>query len=108
MVLDPDLYGARVRGRQIVWERTRTAEQNVFHKQNAAAGPSHIPLPPSSNPQTLSQIIESLFPWSRLQKPNVTESMRMLEEDDLRRQNLGFELDDYGMDLSQYLDVFVD
>jgi hypothetical protein len=42
------------------------------------------------------------FPWSRLQRPKVTESMKMLE-DTTRRANLGFELDTYGMDLTQYV-----
>jgi ATP-dependent exoDNAse (exonuclease V) alpha subunit len=43
------------------------------------------------------------FPWSRLQRPNVTEPMKMLEEDTSRRAQLGFKLDTYGMDLSQYV-----
>ncbi|KAJ6561370.1 hypothetical protein DFH09DRAFT_920980 [Mycena vulgaris] len=43
------------------------------------------------------------FGLSRLQRPNVTESMKMLEEDTQRRNQLGFTLDTYGMDLSQYV-----
>ena len=42
------------------------------------------------------------FGWARLQKP-VTESMRMLEQDTARRAGLGFLLDTYGMDLSEYV-----
>jgi hypothetical protein len=42
------------------------------------------------------------FGWARLQKP-VTESMKMLEADTARRATLGFRLDTYGMDLSEYV-----
>jgi hypothetical protein len=42
------------------------------------------------------------FGWARLQKP-VTESMRMLEQDTARQAGLGFLLDTYGMDLSEYV-----
>jgi hypothetical protein len=42
------------------------------------------------------------FPWSRLQRAEETESMKMLREDNLRRANLGFTLDTYGMDLTEY------
>lgn len=46
------------------------------------------------------------FPWTRLQRSSVTETMKMLHEDNIRRNNLGFTLDTYGMDLSQYIDEF--
>ncbi|KAJ7933180.1 hypothetical protein B0H13DRAFT_1498629, partial [Mycena leptocephala] len=39
-----------------------------------------------SRVKTLDGIaFRTAFPWSRLQRPNVTESMRMLEQDDERR-----------------------
>jgi hypothetical protein len=44
----------------------------------------------------------SRFPHSRLQKPKETDSMVMLREDNERRINLGFQLNTYGMDLSEY------
>jgi len=46
------------------------------------------------------------LPW--LQKPKETEMMKMLQEDNQRRSHLVWELDDYGMDLSEYLDYFYD
>src|SRR5271170_2053902 len=42
------------------------------------------------------------FDQSHLQKPKETEMMRMLREDNVRRNELGFELETYGMDLSEY------
>jgi hypothetical protein len=57
MPLDPDMYTARKARRNRQRQKQRLAVENVFNNQNAIAGPSHIPLPPSSNPQTLSQIL---------------------------------------------------
>jgi ATP-dependent exoDNAse (exonuclease V) alpha subunit len=45
---------------------------------------------------------KSSFPLSRLQR-SVTETVKMLEADTVRRENLGFELETYGMDLSEYV-----
>lgn len=45
----------------------------------------------------------SSFPISRLLRKEETESMRMLNVDVLRRNNLGFQFDDYGMDLHEYV-----
>src|SRR3954465_8600445 len=42
------------------------------------------------------------FGWARLQKP-VTESMRMLEQNTAHWAGLGFPLDTYDMDLSEYV-----
>ena len=39
-------------------------------------------------------------------KARETDTMQMLKEDNERRSALGFELDTYGMDLSEY--VFLD
>jgi hypothetical protein len=43
------------------------------------------------------------FPWSCLQRGEETESMKMLKEDNIRRTNLGFTLETYGMDLTEFL-----
>lgn len=43
------------------------------------------------------------FPISRLQKPIESLSMRLLNEDNARRANLQLALDDYGMDLTEYV-----
>ena len=48
----------------------------------------------------------SRFDVSYLQKVRETDSMQMLKEDNERHSALGFELDTYGMDLSEY--VFLD
>lgn len=45
----------------------------------------------------------SHFPWSRIQRPEESDAMKMLREDDEHRSALGFSLDDYGMDLSEYV-----
>jgi ATP-dependent DNA helicase PIF1 len=46
------------------------------------------------------------FDQARLQRPKETAVMRMLQEDNIRRSQLDWELNDYGMDLSEYLDNF--
>jgi hypothetical protein len=57
-----------------------------------------------SRVKTLAGIaFRSSFAWSRLKRLTVTESMRMLDEDTQRRAQIGFTLDMYGMDLSQYV-----
>lgn len=43
------------------------------------------------------------FPHSRLIRTTVTDTMKMLEEDDSRRDALQFQLDDYGVDLSDFV-----
>jgi ATP-dependent exoDNAse (exonuclease V) alpha subunit len=43
------------------------------------------------------------FPHTRLQKPKETDSMKMLREDNERRLQLGFHLNTFGMDLSEYV-----
>ncbi|KAK7015399.1 hypothetical protein R3P38DRAFT_2414299, partial [Favolaschia claudopus] len=43
------------------------------------------------------------YPLSRLQRANVTESMKILEANVKRRAELGFTLDIYGMDLSEFV-----
>lgn len=48
------------------------------------------------------------FDLPRLQKPKETAMMKMLQEDNQRRSHLVWELDDYGVDLSEYLDNFYD
>jgi len=44
----------------------------------------------------------SRFDITRLQKPTESETMKMLRQDNDRRCTLGFHLDTYGMDLSDY------
>ncbi len=46
------------------------------------------------------------FEPTRLQKPKETEMMKMLKEDNERRSRLVWELNDYGMDLNEYLEAF--
>ncbi len=46
------------------------------------------------------------FDQTRLYKPKETEMMKMLREDNERRSQLVWELDNYGMDLSEYLEQF--
>lgn len=46
------------------------------------------------------------FPWSRIQRPEETPTAKALREDNERRSGLEFDLDTFGMDLSEY--VFVD
>jgi len=46
-------------------------------------------------------VFRTRFPWSHLQRGEETESMQMLREDNLRRANLGFTLQAYGMDLTE-------
>jgi hypothetical protein len=48
----------------------------------------------------------SRFEAARLQKVKETDSMQMLKDDNERRSQLGFQLNTYGMDLSEY--VFLD
>ncbi|KAJ7047993.1 hypothetical protein C8F01DRAFT_1074858 [Mycena amicta] len=43
------------------------------------------------------------FPLSRLQRPAETETTKMLKIDTERRAGLGFVLNTYGMDLSEYV-----
>ena len=43
------------------------------------------------------------FDHSRLKKPKETDSMLMLRRDTERRSQLGFQLNTYGMDLSEYV-----
>jgi ATP-dependent exoDNAse (exonuclease V) alpha subunit len=43
------------------------------------------------------------FDHARLKKPKETESMLMLKKDTERRNQLGFQLDTFGMDLSEYI-----
>lgn len=47
-------------------------------------------------------VFKDHFPLSRLQRDE-TPSMKMLQEDNLRREQLGFTLDTYGIDLSEYV-----
>jgi hypothetical protein len=75
-----------------------------------ASSPKHVPHlsasvhgVPHLNCVVCAAPVSSPFGLTRLQRPNVTESMRMLEEDTERRTHLGFTLDAYGMDLSQYV-----
>lgn len=42
------------------------------------------------------------FEFGRLQKTSETESMKMLRDDNVRRDQLGFQLDTYGLDMSEY------
>lgn len=42
------------------------------------------------------------FPHQRLQRTSETETMRLLKEDNQRRLGLQFQLDTYGVDLSEY------
>jgi hypothetical protein len=57
-----------------------------------------------SRVKTLKGIaFRSPFGLAWLLKPKLTDSMRMLDEDNVRRAALGFTLDTYGMDLSQYV-----
>ena len=46
------------------------------------------------------------FAHARLKKPKETDSMLMLNKDNERRNQLGFQLNTYGMDLSEY--TFID
>lgn len=46
------------------------------------------------------------FDQNRLLKPKETEMMKMLQVDNLRRSNLVWELDTYGVDLNEYLEEF--
>jgi ATP-dependent exoDNAse (exonuclease V) alpha subunit len=46
------------------------------------------------------------FDRDRLLKPKETEMMKMLQEDNERRHTLVWELDDYGVDLNEYLEEF--
>ena len=47
------------------------------------------------------------FPIERLARPNRSDNMRFLEVDNARRQTLEqWELDDYGMDLTEYTQQF--
>lgn len=46
--------------------------------------------------------VQTPFSHTRLKKPKETNSMIMLREDNERRLNLGFQLNTYGMDLSEY------
>ena len=46
------------------------------------------------------------FDQTHLLKPKETEMMKMLREDDERRSHLVWELNDYGMDLNEYLEEF--
>ena len=46
---------------------------------------------------------KSAFPHSRLHKPTLTESMQMLATDLLCRNELGFTLNTYGMDMEEYV-----
>lgn len=43
------------------------------------------------------------FPISRLQRPIETESLRQLREDSERRSHQKLVLDDFGVDLSEYV-----
>jgi len=43
------------------------------------------------------------FPWSRIQRDTQTDTMKMLTDDNERRLNLGFTLNTFGMDLSEYI-----
>ena len=45
------------------------------------------------------------FPWARIKKDKESPTTKMLSEDNRRRENLGFTLNTYDMDLSNY--VFV-
>jgi ATP-dependent exoDNAse (exonuclease V) alpha subunit len=45
----------------------------------------------------------SSFPLSRLHRKEETASMRMLKVDNIRRQQLGFSLDTYGVSLDEYV-----
>ena len=55
-----------------------------------------------SRVKTLAGIaFQQLFGLGRLQKP-MTESRKMLEDDMTHRAMLGFQLDTYNMDLSEY------
>ena len=45
----------------------------------------------------------SRFPHTRFQKPKETDSMLMLRKDNEHQLNLGFQLNAYGMDLSEYV-----
>ncbi|KAJ6620451.1 hypothetical protein B0H10DRAFT_1946006 [Mycena sp. CBHHK59/15] len=57
MVLDSDIYAAKVAPKKANRQARRFNEQNLFHNENAVAGPSQMPMPPPSNPYTLSQIL---------------------------------------------------
>lgn len=46
------------------------------------------------------------FEFARIQKPKETDSMKMLREENDRLSQLGFHLNTYGMDLSEYVDAF--
>jgi hypothetical protein len=46
------------------------------------------------------------FPWSRIQWPEETPTAKALREDNEHNSHLNFELDTFGMDLSEY--VFFD
>jgi ATP-dependent exoDNAse (exonuclease V) alpha subunit len=48
-------------------------------------------------------IFRTHFPWSRLQRGEETESMKMLKEDNIRRADLGFTSDTYGMTLTEFV-----
>jgi ATP-dependent DNA helicase PIF1 len=66
-----------------------------------AAGLAYVAI---SRVRTLKGIaFRSAFPLTRLQRQTETESMKMLSEDNTRREGLGFILDTYGMDLSEYV-----
>ncbi len=63
----------------------------------------------SSQVKTLGGLaFRTQFSLTRLQRPKETEMMKMLQDDNERRSHLVWELDDYGMDLSEYLENFYD
>jgi hypothetical protein len=43
------------------------------------------------------------FPWSCIQQPEETPTAKALREDNEHHSHLDFELDTFGMDLSQYV-----
>jgi len=47
--------------------------------------------------------LRSHFDITRLQKPTETETMKMLQIDNERWDQLGFQLNTYGVDLSEYV-----
>ncbi|KAJ7703703.1 hypothetical protein B0H17DRAFT_1127311 [Mycena rosella] len=59
MPLDPQIHAAHMARKKASRQEKSFTEQNVFHNQNAVAGPSRLSMPASCNSQTFSQIINS-------------------------------------------------
>jgi ATP-dependent DNA helicase PIF1 len=73
--------------------------------QDFAPGLSFVAI---SRVKTLNGILfRSPFPETRFQRPNQSSNMKQLENDTLRRRHLeNWSIDDYGQDLTYYLDAF--